>query len=481
MKTPLIIKHFLAEGLVGESPLLTITDPFTSDIGAYVVEGDHDTVNRAVMHAQIVQKEIAHIPTYQRAQILQRVGVELLNRKEEVAEGMALLTGKTIREARTEVDRSADILVLSGEEARRNEGLTLPADALPSGRGRVAFTIRVPVGVVVGITAFNAPLSIACHKVGPSFAAGNATILKPDPRGAFAGVVLAELFAAAGAPAGSVQVVQGGAKTGEALVRHTGVDLVNFTGSTRAGEAIISMAGLKRVLLELGGNAATIVHHDADLKSCIEPIAQAAFGLAGQSCISLQRLFVHESIYERFVLTLVDRASHLRVGSPFDPSTDVGPLVSDEAAERLQEWIDQAVAAGARLLCGGQRTGRLFPPTILEQPPVDQKIVCEEVFGPVVSIFPYREINEAIGATNASRFGLQAGVFTASLDVALRVAYQMEVGGVIVNGPSRYRLDHLPYGGVKRSGIGREGPRFAIEDMTHVKTVVMSPAGGWGV
>jgi acyl-CoA reductase-like NAD-dependent aldehyde dehydrogenase len=298
-------------------------------------------------------------------------------------------------------------------------------------------------------------------------------VLKPDLRGARVAVMLAQIFHRCGMPVGGLNVIHGDAVVGEQLVTHPQVDVVGFTGSESTGERITSIAGLKRVLLELGGNAPAIVHHDADLNAAVRDLVPASFGLSGQSCISTQRIYVHEQLYQKFIGDFVMAAKALKVGDPAASDTDIGPMVTEDAARRVESWVHQAAAAGAKIECGGKRTGATLEPTVITQATHEMTVVCKEVFGPVVTIFSYEDLTDVIAKANSTPYGLQAGVYTKSLDVAMRAGRELRFGGVIINGPSRWRLDHMPYGGVKRSGVGREGPRFAIEDMSELRMLVL--------
>jgi acyl-CoA reductase-like NAD-dependent aldehyde dehydrogenase len=318
---------------------------------------------------------------------------------------------------------------------------------------------------------------VACNKIGPAIAGGNCVVHKPDLRGSAVAAHLATIFLEAGLPAGALNVIYGDAEVGEALVTHPGVDLVNFTGSNRVGTRIVSIAGLRRVLLELGGTGATVVMADANLAAAAKMCIPAAFGLAGQSCVSTQRLYVQRSAVEGFLGRFLPLVDAMRVGDPMDPTTDLGPMVSEDAARRVESWVREAAAAGARVLRGGERRGALLPPTVLTDARPEMRVVCEEVFGPVVTILPFEELDEALAAVNDTPFGLQAGLFTGSLDAALRALRTIRTGTVVINGPSRWRVYHMPYGGVKASGWGREGPRYSVEDMTEERLLVLAPAG----
>lgn len=434
-------------------------------------------VDEAVRAARRAWAGFGSAPAHRRAAVLAETARLLAAQRDEFARLMVGAGGKVWKEAAGEVDVSVEILRLSAEEARRVGGELVPMDSHPAGEGRIAFTMRFPVGVVAAITPFNAPLSVTCNKIGPAIAGGNCVVHKPDLRGSAVAARLATIFLEAGLPPGVLNVVYGDAEVGEALVRHPGVDLINFTGSNRVGARIVSIAGLRRVLLELGGTGATVVMADANLAAAARMCIPAAFGLAGQSCVSTQRLYVQRPAVEAFLGHFLPLVDAIRVGDPADPATDLGPMVTEDAARRVEAWVTEAVAGGARTLRGGARRGAVLPPTVLTDVTPQMRVVCEEVFGPVVSIIPFDDVDEVLDAVNDTPFGLQAGVFTGSLDTALRALRAIRTGTVVINGPSRWRVYHMPYGGVKASGWGREGPRYAVEDMTEERLLVLGPAG----
>ncbi len=450
-----------------------VKSPYSGEvIGSQVLAAMEDTEN-ALKSAFDAKKEISLIPAHERARILKKASFLLEERKEEFARLISLELGKPLKNTLDEVARSIETLELSGEEAKRLNGQSLPGDASERGINAIAVTFRVPVGVIAAITPFNAPLNLVCHKVGPAFAAGNSTILKPAPQTSLIATALLELLLEAGLPKRAVNMVLGGVESGQAIVKDERVNVISFTGGLVASRNICSIAGMKKVLLELGGNAATIVHEDADLDRAAMMCARTGFSNSGQSCISVQRIYVHQSIVPAFKEKLKTEVEKLKVGDPLDPQTDVGTLVDEKAAERVINWIDLAVKEGAEIVSGGKQNGANVQPTILLNPPKSANVVCEEVFGPIVSIIPYETFEDAVAQANDSDFGLQAGIFTNQLDLAYKAAHELEVGGVVLNGTSNFRLDHWPYGGVKNSGIGREGPRFAIEDMTESKMIVL--------
>jgi acyl-CoA reductase-like NAD-dependent aldehyde dehydrogenase len=466
--------NLLIEGreAAGESAV-ELREPYRGSVNLRVQIASAEQVDRAVESAAAAFRDFGRQPMHARAAILAKVAKEVAASKAAFVEALIEASGKTRKDASGEVDRSVETLSISSEEALRIEGFEVPMEASPRGRGRIAIARRYPIGVVAAITPFNAPLNTVCHKIAPAIAAGNTVVLKPDLRGARVALMLAQIFHRSGMPAAGLNVVHGDAAVGERLVTHPKVEVVGFTGSETTGARLTAIAGLKRVLLELGGNAPAIVHHDADLALAVRDLVPASFGLSGQSCISTQRIYAHEKVYERFVADVVAAAKALKVGDPASPDTDVGPMVTEEAATRVESWVQEAARAGARIECGGRRHGATMEPTVVTGATHEMTLVCKEVFGPVVSLFSYSDFNDVIDKANSTPYGLQAGVYTKSLEVAMRAGTELRFGGIIVNGPSRWRLDHMPYGGVKRSGVGREGPRHAIEDMSELRMLVL--------
>ncbi|MBN9003950.1 MAG: aldehyde dehydrogenase family protein [Rhizobiales bacterium] len=427
----------------------------------------------ALSSAVAAKSKAAAMPGFTRAAILRRAGALLLERADRIAEVMTRESGKAIKDARAEVIRSQDTIQLSAEEAVRIEGQHVPLDASAMGAGKIAMMLRFPVGVVGAITPFNAPFNLACHKVAPAIASGNTIVLKAPPQ--TPGVIheLAQLFVDAETPPGFLSVLYGD-QVGPALVRDPRVDFVTFTGSSRVGADIKAASGLRRVALELGGNGPSIVCADASIEEAAPMCARNAMRLAGQSCISVQSVYVHRSIYDAFVAAVVTEVKKLKTGDPLDPATDVGTLIDEPTAKRVESWIKEAAAGGAKVLAGGMRKGAQVVPTVLVDVDPAMKVVCDEVFGPVVSLLPFDDFDEVCAAVSASRFGLQCGVFTKSMPVALKAIRSIRTGGVIVNGTSTWRTDQLPYGGIKDSGIGREGPRYAMREMTDERLIVFN-------
>ena len=412
----------------------------------------------------------------ERHRVLTAVAAAVREQADELAALIVREGGKPLKDALAEVGRAAETLTLSAMEARRLGGEVVPVEGSPGAEDRLAFTLRVPVGVVAAITPFNFPLNLVCHKVGPAIAAGNAVVLKPASATPLTAIRLVELFADAGLAPGVLNMVLGpGGTVGEALLAHPGVDLYTFTGSPPVGRRIKERTGLRRVLLELGNNSPNIVCADADLERAASLLARRGFGSAGQSCISVQRIYVEREVFEPFLDRLLEETGRLVTGDPENPATDVGPMISEAEARRAEAWIREAVDGGARVLLGGDRQGAVLQPTVLVDVTPAMRVVCEEVFAPVVSVVAVDSLDEAIEASNATEYGLQAGIFTASLGHAVVAARRLRFGGVIINDASAFRADVMPYGGVRGSGAGREGPRYAVEEMTEVRVVVIRP------
>jgi acyl-CoA reductase-like NAD-dependent aldehyde dehydrogenase len=452
---------------------MEVLNKYTQQPAAEISVATKDDVNKAVASAKDVLKNT--FSPYERYQVLMKAAELLLSRQEEFAEILAIEVGKSIRESRGEVERAATTLQISAEEAKRIHGEGVPVESAQGSENRMAFTVKVPVGVVAAITPFNVPINLVCHKLGPALAAGNSVVLKPAEVTPICALKLAELMEEAGLPKGRLQVLTGdGAEIGEWLLENQDVNMFTFTGSPRVGELIRSKAGLRKVSLELGNNSATIVHKDADLEKAASLISQKSFNNAGQVCISVQRIYVHTNIYTAFVNKLKEKTEKLVVGNPMDEQTDIGPMIRLKEAERVEEWVKEAVEEGAKIELGGKRDGAFYLPTILTNVNDDMKVCRQEVFGPVVAIARYDEIDEVISKVNDSDYGLQAGLFTNDLQFAMKAAREIEVGGLIVNDASAYRVDHMPYGGVKKSGNGKEGPKYAIEEMTEERIIVLN-------
>jgi acyl-CoA reductase-like NAD-dependent aldehyde dehydrogenase len=457
---------------------LAVTDKFTGELLEELPLAGTAEVDEAVRRAQRAFPGWSTTPAHRRSEIIARAAALVAARAEAFTERIAREAGKAWKHAANEVARSVETFTFSAEEAKRLHGETVPMDASVFGEGRVGFYVRAPLGVVSAITPFNFPLNLVAHKVGPALAAGNAVVLKPAEETPLTARAMADCFREAGLPEGVLELVYGdGPTTGEALVTHPGPAKVSFTGSPPVGARILKQAGLKRVTLELGNNSGTIVEPDADLDHAVPRCVTAAFANAGQVCISLQRLYLHRAIAAGFMQRFVDLTRQQKVGNPLERDCDVGPMVSDEAAERAEAWVREAVAEGARLVEGGRREGRLVWPTVLTETRPEMKVMCREAFAPLVSIVIYDDFDEALRLLGDSPYGLQAGIYTQDLRKAFRAVAALDVGGVLVNDASIFRVDHMPYGGNRMSGIGREGVRFAVEEMTNLKFVCFNLQG----
>jgi len=432
-------------------------------------------VTMAVDAAQAAFDTVTLAP-YARYEILMKTATILMKRQRRFAEALCKECGKPIKDALGEVGRAYQTLMLSAEEAKRLTGEMVPIQGAPGCEQRLAYTIRQPLGVICAITPFNFPINLACHKIGPALAAGNTVVYKPASATPVTGAMLCEAFAEAGLPDGCLNLVMGsGSVVGNLLAKDQRIKMYSFTGSVPVGMALQKAAGFRRIALELGSNSANIVHNDIpDVKKVAQMCAKYAFTNAGQVCISCQRVYVHQSIYDEFCQAAVDFAKSLKIGDPADETTDIGPMIDEKEAIRIEDWVAEAVKAGATLLTGGKRTGSYFEPTILTNTQKDMKVICMETFAPVFSIVPYTDIEAAIAAVNQSRYGLQAGVFTGSIALASLCAEKIETGGVIINDGATFRMDNMPYGGVKESGIGKEGAAYAIKEMTEEKLVLFN-------
>ena len=424
-------------------------------------------------------RSIRAIAPFQRAEILERAAHLLAVKGNEVAILESTELGKPIKDTSKEVLRASETLQIAAAETRRLGGELLPTEGWPAGAGSTAIAIRVPVGIVLAITPFNAPLNLLTHKIAASFAAGNTTIVKSPPQAPGTSTRLVQILLEAGMPESAIQLLHGGVELGDALVRIPELGAVAFTGSPAAGKRVAAAAAGKRLVLELGGNAATLVCGDADLCDAAKVCAQTGYSNSGQSCISVQRVYVEAPRFEEFVALFSERVAALRVGDPLDPQTDVGTMVDVAEASRLVGWIAEAVAGGARLELGGVANGAALAPTVVASPPKNAKIVTDGVFGALVSVMPFSDFSSALEEANSTPYGLQGGLFTFDLRRVFHAIRDFDVGGLVVNGSSNFRLDHLPFGGVKDSGIGRESPRWMIEDFTYLKTVHFRGLSVW--
>jgi acyl-CoA reductase-like NAD-dependent aldehyde dehydrogenase len=457
-----------------EGDIVEIRSPYDGSLVARVAQGRKEHAEAAIAAAVKAFGTTRRLPAFERQRILRQIVAFMIERKEEFARTLAQEAGKPIKAARTEIERSIFTFTVAAEESTRIHGEYLPLDWQEFTAGRWGIVRRFPIGPIAGITPFNFPLNLVSHKVAPAIAAGCPIVLKPAPQTPLCSLLLAECVQQAGWPDGGLSVLPLSNEDAGLLVTDERIKLISFTGSVPVGWDIKRRAGKKKVVLELGGNAAVLVHSDADVAYAAERCVVGGFAYAGQTCISVQRILVEQSVYGKFTDLLIEAVKQLKTGDPMDESTDVGPLIRESDAIRTTAWIDEAVRAGARLLCGGRRTHNVVEPTILTGTKPDMKVNCQEIFGPVVTVEPYQNFDQALRQVNSSVYGMQAGVFTRDAKLLFQAYEELEVGGVIAGDVPSFRIDHMPYGGVKDSGLGREGLRYAIEEMTEPKLLVMN-------
>jgi acyl-CoA reductase-like NAD-dependent aldehyde dehydrogenase len=451
---------------------LDVHSPYSGELVGRVAKAGAAEARRAVDAAESAMRE--PLPAHARAEILVRVAAALGRRHEEVAQTICAEAGKPLKAARVEAARAMSTFTFAAVEARKLAGEMVPMDASQAGVGKLAFTLRQPIGIVGAISPFNFPLNLVAHKIAPALAAGCAVVLKPASQTPFSALLLAELETEAGLPPGWLNVLVGPAsEIGDVLVDDERVRAITFTGSGGVGWKLAERAPRKRVKLELGNATPVLVEADADLDEAAAKLAANAFAFAGQSCISVQRIYVQRSVYDELLARFLPQVEALVVGDPADEATDVGPLIDRDARDRVLAWIEEARAAGAEILAGGELEGELIRPTVIANPPPDAKVSCEEVFGPVCTVTAYDTLDEAIELANGTRYGLQAGIFTSNVNTALEAARRLEFGGVTINEAPTFRADQMPYGGVKDSGNTREGPAYAVRELTEDRLVVL--------
>lgn len=453
---------------------IEVHSPYDDTLVAVVHRAGPEEIEKAIACAVAAFEVTRKLPSWKRAEVLLKVSQGIAARREDFARTIALEAGKPIRTARVEVDRAIFTFHVASEESKRIRGEIIQLDWLPGSEGRTGQVHRVPLGPVVGISPFNFPLNLVAHKVAPALAAGDPIIIRPSSATPVSALKLGELILESGWPEGGLAVVPSNGQHAAPLVEDPRIKLLTFTGSPAVGWELKRRAGAKRVTLELGGNAGVIVHDDAEIKYAAERVAWGGYSYAGQSCISVQRVFISTSIYEEFVDNLIPRVRDLILGDPLNEKTDIGPMIDLAAAKRLEGWVQEAIAGGAQILLGGGRNGILFEATVLTSLHEDMAISCKEAFGPVVGLYPYKDIHEAIRAVDTSEYGLQAGLFTNDMRIIRDAFDEIDVGGLMVNDVPTFRMDHMPYGGVKQSGFGREGLRYAIEEMTEMKLLAFN-------
>ena len=459
---------------VDAGPALEVKNKYNGAVVGVLPTARKEDLDAAIDAAERAEDVMADMPAYKRADILLKTAAMLRERSEDLAKTIAAEAGKALKFARAEVDRAASTFTIAGEEAKRLHGETIPLDAVPSGEGYFGFWIRRPVGVIAAISPFNFPLNLVAHKVAPALASGNTLVLKPATTTPLAAVKLCQILQEAGLPAGAINLVVGsGGTVGEWLITDPRVDKITFTGSPEIGRHILAVAGIKKVTLELGNTSPVVVAPDADLDFVAKRCALGAFYNSGQVCISVQRIYSQKQVFEPFAEKFVKATDALVVGDPLDERVDVGPMIDSKEVDRIEGWVNEAQGAGAQMLTGGKRDGTVYYPTILTGVEADMKVVAEEAFAPVASVISSDDFESALKQANDTKFGLQVGVFTKDVDRVFKAVKRLNFGGVIVNDTPNFRADHMPYGGNRQSGLGREGVKFAMEDMTNIQLVAI--------
>lgn len=459
------------------SQLNEVKSPYNGETIAVVAQADEAAIKAAITQAQdTFQNVMRKMPAHKRSEILSRAAELIGKKQEEFARIIALEGGKPIKDARIEVSRAITTFTIASEETLRLDGEQIPMDRQPGNEGRVGLIMREPIGVIGAITPFNFPLNLVAHKVAPAIASGCTVVLKPASQTPVASLMLAEVLSEAGLPEGALVLAPCRGSQGITLVSDPRIAMLTFTGSQDVGWNLRhQIAPGTRIILELGGNAGLVVHGDADLDAACRAACRGGYVNAGQTCISVQRIYVQENIYDRFIDKFVGLVKNLKIGDPLDESTDVGPMIDTGSVDKTAEWIEDAVKGGAKLLCGGKKhKNNVLEPTVLSETKPELSVVCQEVFGPVVAVMKYKNIDEAITMMNDSRYGLQAGVFTSNLEIAFKAARLIDAGGVMVNDAPTFRADHMPYGGRKESGVGLEGVKYAIAEMTQPKFICLN-------
>jgi glyceraldehyde-3-phosphate dehydrogenase (NADP+) len=462
----------LAGEWVTREKKISVENPQNGEIIAQIPVANKEDALFAIEEGVKGAKIASRLSVFERMSILNRAANWIEERKQLFAQTISLEGSKTIREARKEVKRCIQTIRISAEETRRLHGKTLSFDQMEGNENRIGYYQRLPIGLIVAITPFNDPLNLVAHKLGPAIAAGNAIIIKPSTVTPLSALLLAEAFEQAGLPKKVLSVLLGhSSEIGDVLVSHPAVRMISFTGGYEAGKEIASKAGVKKLSMELGSNSPCIVLKDAEIKEAVESIVSGAFWAAGQNCIGVQRVYIEEELYADFEEAIVYRTSQLQIGDKFSEKTDMGPLITKKEAIRIENLVDEAISNGAHCLCGGKREGTYYLPTILTNVDAESKIAKEELFGPVVILDSVKNLSEAIKKSNDVSYGLQAGIFTKNLDLAFRAIKELEYGGIMVNDSSDFRIDAMPFGGMKQSGIGREGVEFSIQEMTELKVI----------
>ena len=466
------MKMLIGGKWITKKETIKVIDPYDNSLIDVIPKASEKDVLLAIESAKKGFEIARKMTVYERANILYKTAEYVETHKEDFAKTIAREGSKTIKEARKEANRCVNTLKISAEESKRLLGETIPFDSFPGGEKRVGYYYRMPIGIVLAITPFNDPLNLVAHKLGPAFAAGNSVILKPATVTPLSALKLAEAFLASGLPAECLQVITGnGSEIGPVLVKSEAIRMVSFTGGFEAGKDITKIAGIKKIGMELGSNSPVIVWNDTDLQMAVESCVSGSFWAAGQNCIGVQRIYIHHGIYKEFKKKFVELTKKYKIGNKLSDDCDMGPMITEKEAIRVESWVKEAVKLGATCLCGGKRKGAIMEPTVLENVPENAKIHKDEVFGPTVNLYSVKTIDEAIEKANSLPFGLHAAVFTADVNTAFKAAYELECGGVMINDSTDYRLDSMPFGGIKNSGLGREGIKFSLQEMTEPKTI----------
>jgi glyceraldehyde-3-phosphate dehydrogenase (NADP+) len=466
------MEMLIAGKWVDKEDKIEVRNPYDNSLLDTVPSATAADVDAAITAAEEGYRINKSLPIHERIQILRKAADIITANAEDFARTIATEGSKTISEARKEVGRASQTMMISAEEARRINGETIPFDSSPGSENRVGYYFRFPIGIIAAITPFNDPLNLVAHKVGPAIAGGNSVVLKPATVTPLSAIKLGKALMEAGLPANVLNIITGhGSKIGDALVTDPRIRMISFTGGVEAGEAVVKNAGLKKIGMELGSNTPVIVCADCDMDNAVECSVSGAFWAVGQNCIGVQRIYIEQDIYKEFEKRFVDRTRKMKVGPQLDEGTDMGPMITEGEAKRIEGWVNDAVEKGAKILTGGERAGSIYQPTVLADVPAGCTIDKEEVFAPTVNLYPVADLDEAIAKANDVNFGLHAGIFTQDINKAFKAIQELDVGGIIVNDSSDYRVDLMPFGGVKKSGLGREGIKFALQEMTEPRVV----------
>lgn len=466
------MKMIIGGQYIDKEQKIDVLQPYDGSVVDTVPHGTVDDVDKAIAVAQKGYEINRRMPAHQRISILKKTADIMQKRYDELAETIASEGSKTIKEARKEVGRAINTITISAEEARRIDGETIPFDSAEGSENRRGYYYRFPIGIIGAITPFNDPLNLVAHKLGPAVAGGNSVVCKPATVTPLSALKLGECMLEAGLPGEILSIVTGyGHEIGDAIVADPRIRMISFTGGVEAGERIMSKCGLKKIGMELGSNSPVIVMADSKLDEAVESCVSGAFWAVGQNCIGVQRIYIERPVYDRFRDEFVARTKRYKTGYQLDEDTDMGPMITEGEAKRVIEWVEEAVSQGAKVLTGGTREGTLVQPTVMEDMPAGAKLDCQEVFGPVVSLYPVDTLEEAVDKSNAVDYGLLGAIFTENVNSAFYAVYNMDVGGIIVNDSTDYRVDLMPFGGIKKSGLGREGIKYALMEMTEPKMV----------